>query len=482
MNRKLRIKSGTLIITVKYQEFGKRILKFTNSSDPSGLVLLHNIVYSSPLAILLLAPKYECTRVLRSAVESIVFSGEQDLYIGRPLQLVLDCRFVGVEPLLGKPFRRNLLRLTKYCPLRSTRKSFSLKRRLVVRTCGAKESGKVIDEAERVSHESDDLAIGRPFNKRLTLIVRNESISSSSSRSSSSSGSSSLVSSSDADIYFSGVLSVERDVTTLELRELRLFVSICCCLIRLSITDLGTGNVKRGGLGGNFSRSPHIFGIDNINFPVINRNIKNLKTNEVDTLKSNGYLSMEVYLCPHHNISVLTYRRDTGDIPMNIENIHHKVLEQLCSIQTHLSHTQISSDIASILHTLQNWVVVLVHVIRVTFFKNTHFTMNQYFLSTNITLAFNSCTIRIPEHVAQLTVNTNDDDDDNGTSDPIPRLVVSLLITSSTGPRLGSTSAVVFIPRRITELRPPRVAPLRRRRRRRRHRHLPTSVISQPLS
>jgi len=36
-------------------------------------------------------------------------------------------------------------------------------------------------------------------------------------------------------------------------------------------------------------------------------------------------------------------------------------------------------------------------------------------------------------------------------------------------------------PRRITELRPPRVAPLRRRRRRR-HRHLPTSVISQPWS
>lgn len=32
--------------------------------------------------------------------------------------------------------------------------------------------------------------------------------------------------------------------------------------------------------------------------------------------------------------------------------------------------------------------------------------------------------------------------------------------------------------RRITELRPPRVAPLRRRR----HRHLPTSVISQPWS
>lgn len=30
-------------------------------------------------------------------------------------------------------------------------------------------------------------------------------------------------------------------VTTLELRELRLFVSICCCLIRFSITDLGAG-------------------------------------------------------------------------------------------------------------------------------------------------------------------------------------------------------------------------------------------------
>jgi len=98
---------------------------------------------------------------------------------------------------------------------------------LVVRTCGrvitgAKDSGKVIDEAERASRGSDDLAIGRPFNKRLTLslwlrrlcksAVRNESASSSSSRSSSSSGSSSLLSSSSvADIYFSGVLSVERD-------------------------------------------------------------------------------------------------------------------------------------------------------------------------------------------------------------------------------------------------------------------------------
>lgn len=98
---------------------------------------------------------------------------------------------------------------------------------MVVRTCGwvitgAKESGKVIDEAERVSRGSEDLAIGLPFNKRLTLslwlrrlwrsFVRNESASSSSSRSSSSSASSSLVSSSsDADIDFSGVLSVECD-------------------------------------------------------------------------------------------------------------------------------------------------------------------------------------------------------------------------------------------------------------------------------
>lgn len=48
--------------------------------------------------------------------------------------------------------------------------------------------------------------------------------------------------------------------------------------------------------------------------------------------------------------------------------------------------------------------------------------------------------------VSQLTINTNDDDDDdNGSGDPIPRLLVSLLITSSIGPRLGSTSAVVFM-------------------------------------
>lgn len=48
--------------------------------------------------------------------------------------------------------------------------------------------------------------------------------------------------------------------------------------------------------------------------------------------------------------------------------------------------------------------------------------------------------------MSQLTINTNDDDDDdNSSSDPIPRLLVSLLITSSIGPRLGSTSAVVFM-------------------------------------
>ncbi|CAI6361608.1 unnamed protein product [Macrosiphum euphorbiae] len=53
-----------------------------------------------------------------------------------------------------------------------------------------------------------------------------------------------------------------------------------------------------------------------------------------------------------------------------------------------------------------------------------------------------------PGHaVSQLTINANgdDNDDDNGSSDPIPRLLVNLLITSSIGPRLGSTSAVVFM-------------------------------------
>lgn len=32
-------------------------------------------------------------------------------------------------------------------------------------------------------------------------------------------------------------------VTTLELRDIGLFVSTCCCLIRLSITDLGAGTI-----------------------------------------------------------------------------------------------------------------------------------------------------------------------------------------------------------------------------------------------
>lgn len=87
-----------------------------------------------------------------------------------------------------------------------------------------------------------------------------------------------------------------------------------------------------------------------------------------------------------------------------------------------------------------------------------------------------------PAVALPLTVNAYDDDH-NGSSDPILWLFPSAFWLHR---RVDRTAAGLDVcvcgcvhgPRRITELLPPRVAPLRRRRRR--HRHLPTSVISQP--